>query len=318
MLGVLDLPVHLCERFFARHGEDRVTEGDEEADQAENHARLGIEGIARLLLSGLCRDGLCLRHLAGLDPEGLGNDLRHPADRVTVEGQVRRGGRRRKSLLVGLTQDGRRAPQDHDDHHHRRHIHDPQRIVGRLVDAPGVPPPEIGRDEDGDPGGQQVHDLLVWTPGVAEIGRGLRGKPDDVLSSGDARNRPGEDVVEHQSRHRELCERAAHRFLHDAVDATSGEHRAGFHVNRTDGVREEHHSKDEPRRRRADGLLGNSPDVIRRRPQIVQDASRRSPERDEAEHDGCGDDDLRADGRLRFTWSGHVTRLRFLSSSARF
>ena len=54
----------------------------------------------------------------------------------------------------------------------------------------------------------------------------------NVLPRGNAGDRPGQDVVEHQRRDADLGEGAAHRFLDDAIDAAADEHRAAFDVDR--------------------------------------------------------------------------------------
>src|SRR5712692_3318525 len=122
---------------------------------------------------------------------------------------------------------------------------------------------------------------------MAKIGRGLPGQSDDVLPRRHAGDWSGQNVIEHQSRYGELCQRPAHRLLDDAVDAASREHRARLDVHGSDGVGEEHHTENEPRRRAADGFLGDAADVESRRAEIVQHYRCRSPERDERQHHGC-------------------------------
>ncbi len=80
----------------------------------------------------------------------------------------------------------------------------------------------------------------------------------DVLAGGHARDRPGENVVEHQRRDAELGEGAAQRLFHHAVNAAAGEHRTAFDVDRAHREAEQHDAENEPGRGRADCLLGNA------------------------------------------------------------
>src|SRR5205085_3063143 len=70
-------------------------------------------------------------------------------------------------------------------------------------------------------------------------------------------------------------------------------------IKRADGVTEEHDPKDEPRRGRADGLLDNPADVIRRARQVTEYNRRRPPVRDEREHHAADDDHLRRAAKAR-------------------
>ena len=125
VLGVLDLSVHLGEGFFPGHGENRVAKCNQDTDQAEEYSSLRIQTVLWLFLSVGGGGRIGAWSLARLDAEGVGSDLRHPTDGVAVKGQVQRGGRRRKSLLLGLRQDGYRAPHDQEDHHDSCDVHDP-------------------------------------------------------------------------------------------------------------------------------------------------------------------------------------------------
>ena len=106
----------------------------------------------------------------------------------------------------------------------------------------------------------------------------------NVLAGRNARDRPGEDVIEHQGRDAELGERAAESFLDDAIDAAAHEHGAAFHVNGTDSEREQHHAQNEPWRAFADRLFGDAAGVESGRTEIVENDGGGSPVGDEGEH----------------------------------
>ena len=54
--------------------------------------------------------------------------------------------RRRRQCAAALQQ-RQAAPDDQQDHHHGRDLHDPQRVVARLVEPLRVAPPEVDGDE---------------------------------------------------------------------------------------------------------------------------------------------------------------------------
>ena len=206
--------------------------------------------VRRFLAAGAASRSSAGDSFAGSFAQPARDQPRHPPDGVVVEDQVADDRRGRQSLRFGLPQDRQPGPADQQHDHHRRHVHDLQRIVGRLVDALGVAPPEVDRDERGDAGGVEIDRSRRGVPRMAEVGRGLRHQADDVLPGRDAGDRAGQDVVEHQRGDRQLRQRPAHRLLDDAIDAAAREHRARLDVDGADGVREQHHAEHEPRARR--------------------------------------------------------------------
>src|SRR5437763_16497247 len=84
----------------------------------------------------------------------------------------------------------------------------------------------------------------------------------DILSGRHTRNRHGEDVIEHQRRDAELCQRSAEGFFHDAVYATANEHRAALDVYRSHRERKQHHAEDEPWSGAPEGVLGDAAYIV--------------------------------------------------------
>ncbi len=199
--------------------------------------------------------------------------------------------RRRRQLAAASPDQRVAAPRDHQHDHHRRHLHDPQRIVARLVDALRVPPPEVARDEDSDERRRLADRQAARHPVAVHH---VVQKPDDVEAGRDAADGPGQHVVEEQRRDGQLRERAAHRLFDDAIDAAPNEHRRAFDIDGADGVGKAHDAEDEPRRGFAHGLLGNTADVERARPEVVEHDRRGPPEGDECEEYGRGDDNANA------------------------
>src|SRR5262249_13215559 len=143
-------------------------------------------------------------------------------------------------------------------------------LVAGLVDAAQVQAEEVDRDRAGDQHGAVLLDRLaevvvVQAEGVvggrAGQAEDLHQPAHDVAAGGDAAGRAGEDVVEHQGGDRQLGEEAAEGLLDHAVVAAADEQGRALDVHRADGVAEEHDGEDEPRRRRADGVLDGGPDV---------------------------------------------------------
>ena len=52
----------------------------------------------------------------------------------------------------------------------------------------------------------------------------LRNQADDILPCLNTRDRPRQDVVEHQGGNRKFGEGAAHRLLNDAIDPAARKH----------------------------------------------------------------------------------------------
>src|SRR5947209_19276281 len=95
-----------------------------------------------------------------------------------------------------------------------------------------------------------------------EVIYGLSEEADDVLTRRDTRDRPCEDVIEHQSRDREFSQCPSHRLLDYSIDTSSREHRTTLDIDGSDGIGEEHYAEDEPWSRTTYGLLGYPSDVI--------------------------------------------------------
>ena len=170
---VLQLAVDLRKRFLAGHGQNRVAKGNQQANQAQEHAGIGSEPIVRRqLLPARCGRVAGRRHW--LCAQRSGRELGHPADGILVEREVLRDGRGRQALLFGVREDREASPHQHDDDHRCGHVHDPEGVVRRLVDALDVASPEVGRDRDRDAGGQEVDRVLVGVPGMAEVRQRLR------------------------------------------------------------------------------------------------------------------------------------------------
>ena len=148
--------------------------------------------------------------------------------------------------------DGISAPNDEDDHHDGGQLHDFQGFIAGLGDTFDVLPPKIGGNEHRETGGGVIDGK---EPAGMRVLQQLVGYPGKVLSRGHTADWPGEDVVEHQRGDRELGQGAAQRFLHHAVDAAAHEHAAAFHVDRADGIAEQHDREDEPRGGLADEVL---------------------------------------------------------------
>src|SRR5262249_53255839 len=85
---------------------------------------------------------------------------------------------------------------------------------------------------------------------------------------------------------------AAHGLADDAVDAAADEQGAALDVDPADGVAEQHHRQDEPRRRRPDGLLDDAADVEGGAAQVAEYDGGGAPVGDEGEGDAADDDDL--------------------------
>ena len=190
------------------------------------------------------------------------------------------------------------APYDHDHGHHGRDLHDAHRLAARFLDAENVLTPEINRHRDREERGGEIR--RQNNARVRQLQQFVD-QADQVLARRHAADGAGQDVVEHQRRHRDFRQRRAHRFFDDAIDAAAGEHRARFDVDGAHRVREQHDGENEIRRRSAARLLDDAADVVGGRGEVAQHDRGRSPERDEGEHPG-GDYDcfgLFAEGRLR-------------------
>src|SRR2546425_1478158 len=145
-----------------------------------------------------------------------------------------------------------------------------------------------------------------------EIAEELVHQARKILSGGNAADRTGKHIVEHQRRHAEFRQRAAQRLLDGTVDAAANEHAAAFDVHRPHGIRKQHNSQNEPGGSLADVAFRFATRVVGGGGEIVQDNGSRSPEGDKAEEGGRRDQDARdavgpihgAHGTIR--WWTHV------------
>ena len=205
---MLDFAVHLGHRLLAAHGQDRVAEPDQDADQADGVRQIGVAQPA----------------------QGIGG---------VNDGGARRQGRQVRAVHVQRVA----APRNHDHDHHRGDVHDAQGLLARLVNALDVLPPEINGDQRGKNRGGEVHGQ--HQRGVHVIQQ-LVQEADQIQTRRHAADRPGQNVVKHQRRDGDLRQRAAHRFLHHAVHAAAHEHAAALDVHRAHRVGQAHDGQDEP------------------------------------------------------------------------
>ena len=112
---MFDLAVHLRQGLFAAHCQHGVAEADEENHQCELADPSPIEPAQRLL--GECHHSWV---------QGI-----------------------RRQLYHRRTEDGNRAPQNQNHHHHRGDGHDLQGLAAGFVNTLRILPPEIGHYHDG-------------------------------------------------------------------------------------------------------------------------------------------------------------------------
>src|SRR5208337_2502957 len=137
--------------------------------------------------------------------------------------------------------DGVHAPTDQDHDHHRRDLHNAHSFLAGFVYALDVVPPEIEGTHDG-----EARRAYAWGDVQAdvEVIGGFVDEADDVLPRGNAADRAGKDVIEHQGGDAELCQRAAHGFLDHAVHAAAHEHAAALDVDGAHAVGKQHDAED--------------------------------------------------------------------------
>ncbi len=176
----------------------------------------------------------------------------------------------RKWRQRGMAQDrGVKTPADQDHHHHGDQLHDVESFFARFGNALGVFPPEVNRDDDREGCRDTADGVLGKRAAQMEVDRKLAHQSGEILARGDAADRAGEDVVEHQRRNAEFGERAAEGLFDRAINAPADEHAAALDVHRAHGVRENHDCQDEPRSGLADEAFGLTTRVISGRGQIV-------------------------------------------------
>ena len=86
---------------------------------------------------------------------------------------------------------------------------------------------------------QVVHGARDPAMGLGR-GEGVIDQSRDVLPGGNARDRAGEDVIEHQGGDADLGQGPAHGLLDHAVDAAADEHGAAFDVDGAHREGEQH------------------------------------------------------------------------------
>ena len=89
------------------------------------------------------------------------------------------------------------APDDHDHHHDGREFHDPHRFFAGFFDSLDVLPPEIGGHQDREDCGGGIGGKRVMNTDSRE---NLVEESNQILTSGDAADGPGEHIVEHERR----------------------------------------------------------------------------------------------------------------------
>jgi len=190
--------------------------------------------------------------------------------------------------------DGVDAPADEDDHHDRDQLHDVEGFFARFGNALGVFPPEIESNNDGEGGGNETSGTVgEMSFGDVEILAEFVEKAGKVLARGNAADRAGEDVIEHQGGDGKFGEAAAEGLLDGAIDAAANEHAAAFDVHRADGVRKNHDGENEPGSSLADEALCFAAGVVGGGSEVIENDRRGLPERNEGEKSGCGDYDAR-------------------------
>ena len=253
-LGMLDFAVHLRERFFSAHGQHGVAQPDEH----------------------------------GRERDQLGNvDAVEPAQGILGHQDVARDRRRRQMRAAHHQRVS--APSDQHHHHHGGELHDPQSFFARFGDALDVLPPEIDRHHHGKCGRRGVR---IQLHARMRVGQHFVQQAAQVLARGNAADRAGQHVVEHQRGNGKFRQRAAHRFLHHAIHAAAHEHAAALDVNLRHGVGKQHGRENEPRSRLADELLRLATRVIGRGSQVVQNDRRRAPIGNERQHGRGGHKDF--------------------------
>ena len=181
------------------------------------------------------------------------------------------------------------APPDQQHYHHRRELHDAQRLVARFRNPLDILPPEIQRHQNRKERRRRICIQLVIDMRVRQQ---FVQHPRKILPRRNAANRPRQHVVKHQRRDRDLRHRPAQRFFHHAVNAAAHKHAAALDIHGAHRVRKHHDRQNEPRRRLPDELLRLAAGVISRRSEVIQDDSRRPPEGNKREHGRRGHNHL--------------------------
>src|SRR5882672_11736024 len=124
------------------------------------------------------------------------------------------------------------APGDKQHHHHGDQLHDVQGFFAGIGNALGVLPPKIKSDDNGKARCDEIDSAGGERPAYVEVLQEIIDEPSKVLAGGDAADRAGQDVVEHERGDAEFCKRSAESHFHGAIHATAHEHAAAFYVHR--------------------------------------------------------------------------------------
>src|SRR5215813_1166680 len=186
------------------------------------------------------------------------------------------------------------TPADEDHHHDGDELHDMESFFAGFRNTFGVFPPEIDRDNDCESRSDYARCAFrEMTFGKVEILEEFIEEAAEILASGDAADRAGKNVIEHQGGDGEFGKATTEGLLDGAIDAPADEHAAAFDVHRADRVREDHDGKDEPGSGLADVALGFATGIVGGGSKVVEDDCSSLPEGNEGEERGGGDYDAR-------------------------
>ncbi len=286
-------------------GEERHQRGQEQAvDENDEPGTEKVLQLGRRDFAVDLRERLLTRHREDRMPERdhysdcadgpRAGQMLEPSERFVGELQFER------RHVSAANRDREAAPYDHHHGHHGGDLHDAHRLAAGFLDAENILVPEINGYGDGEERGAEIR--RKDNSDVRELEQ-LIDQADQILSCGDAADRAGQDVVEHERGDGNFRKRRAHRLFHDAIHAATREHRARLDVHGAHCVGEEHHREDEIRGRAAAGLLDDSTDVVGCRREIAKNDRGRSPEGNEGEHSGSNNYSfgLSSEGRLRLS-----------------
>ena len=93
------------------------------------------------------------------------------------------------------------TPPDHQHHHDRGELHDPDRFFARFLDTLDVLPPEVESHAYGEHGSGRIraqNDARMKVVRAMKVFQYFVKKSGEVLSGGNPADRAGKNVVEHQ------------------------------------------------------------------------------------------------------------------------
>ena len=183
-----------------------------------------------------------------------------PPERLVSEKQVGRS-RSRRQVDVASNQHGERAPDQQRDNHDSCNLHDAERLATRFVDALDVAPPKVDGHQHTKADGEQIRVQVVR---LAKFFEQLIDQMAEIQTCRNHTDGAGENVVEHQRGHRQPRHERPHRIPHNDIDPAAHEHAGTFHVNRADGVAEQHDAEHIPCGRRTDRLFRDTAGIKRR------------------------------------------------------